>query len=232
MNPTEKDPVIIFNKIKAEIVHYTKMLGGVQAEERLQQFCKANTLAELMQVIKDNFSWACGKFVVTPSLIEEYREEFASNNIYLNTNVEDGYLLCDNVTVDVSGHATVIARCHSKVRAYDNAIVETCDNTLVSAYDSSTVKAYGKSMIEAKDCTTVEANNNATVSACGHATVKACDEAVVRAYGSVTVEATGNAYCFSFSPIKCKLSGSAIYRIAREKTIRYASDTLTFKKQE
>ena len=232
MNSTEKDPVITFNKIKSEIVHYTKMLGGVHAEERLQQFCKANTLTELMQVIKDNFSWACGKFVVAPSLIEEYREEFTSNNIYLNTDVKDGYLLCDSVTVDVSGNATVIARCHANVRAYDNAIVEANDNTLVSAYDNSTVKAYGKSMVEANDNTTVEANSNATVSAYGHATVKACDEAVVRAYGSVTVEASGHAYCFSFNPIKCKLSGSAIHRIAREKTIRYASDTLTFKKQE
>ena len=58
---------------------------------------------------------------MTPDIIEQYREDFAANDIYLNVDVNRGFLICDNATVEAYGNATVTAYDNAKVKAYDNA---------------------------------------------------------------------------------------------------------------
>ena len=86
---------------------------------------------------------ACTNKVVTADLIERYREDFAANDIFLNVNVERGYLLCDSATVTACGSARVTACGSARVTACDSARVTACDSATVKAYGSATVKAYG-----------------------------------------------------------------------------------------
>lgn len=113
-----------FNEIKAEILSRAKEANA--CKEQYGRAYTSGSLAELMQVVKDNFSWACCNKVITPDLIEKYREEFASNDIYLNVNVEHGYLLCDNSSVE--------ARNNSSVVAWNNSSVVACGNSYTTSY--------------------------------------------------------------------------------------------------
>ena len=70
-----------FEAIKAEILKRAKM--NFACAEQYGRAYKSENLAELMQVIKDNFNWARHNDVVTPDIIEQYREDFAVNDIYL-----------------------------------------------------------------------------------------------------------------------------------------------------
>ena len=210
-----------FEAIKAEILKRAK--ENYACKGQYGRAYKSKNLAELMQVIKDNFHWAYRHDVVTPDIIEQFREDFATNDIYLNVDANHGFLLCDNATVTAYDNATV--------EAYGNAKVEACDNATVTAYDNAKVEAYDNAKVEAYDNAKVEAYGNAKVKAWDNATVTAWDNATVKAYDNATVEASDNAYCTSLYTIECKLSGNAIYRLRSESIIFYANDEIKFVKQ-
>ena len=178
-------------------------------KEQYGRAYKAETMAELCRVIKDNWDWCCGSYVVTPDLLEKYREEFAEQQIYVNVDTDNGFLLAlGTATVEAWGNATV--------RAWGNATVRASDN--------ATVRASGNA--------TVLASDNATVRASGNATVEAWGNATVRAWGNATVRAWDNAYCTSYRMIKCKLSGHALHKVRSTNTVYFASDDIKFVKQE
>lgn len=188
-----------FEEIKQEFLR--RAHAARASKEQYGRACKAKTMAGLCRVIKDNWHWCCVLYVVTPDLLEKYREEFAEQQIYVNVDTDNGFLLAsDNATVEASGNATV--------EAYGNAQVWASDN--------ATVLAWGYA--------TVEASDNATVLALGYATV--------RASGNATVEASSDAYCTSYSMIKCKLAGHALYKVRSTNTVYFASDDIKFVKQE
>ena len=166
-----------FNEIKAEILSRAKEADA--CKEQYGRAYKSETLAELMQVVKDNFDWACRNKVITPDLIEKYREEFAENNIWLNVNVTSGFLLCGNSTVEAWGNSTVEAWDNSTVKAYDNSTVEAYDNSTVEAWDNSTVKAY--------DNSTVKAWGNSYTSSYYKIECKLSDNAVYRVQSENTI---------------------------------------------
>ena len=242
-----------FNEIQQEILRRAKEASACKTE--YSRAYAAENLSELSQVIKDNFDWACAYGILTVDLIEQYKEDFAANGIYVNQNVKNGYLLCNNATVEACGNSKVEAYCNAKVEAYDsatvkaycNATVEAYDNATVKAYDDATVKAYDSTTVEAYDSTTVEAYCSATVEAYGSATVKAyhsttvmvCDNATVKAYNNVTVkacdsttvEAHDNSYCTSLYTIAYKLFDHAIYRVRNTNTVYYADSDIKFVKK-
>ena len=186
-------------------------------KEQYGRAYKAETMARLCRVIKDNWGWCCDWDVVTPDLLEKYREEFAEQQIYVNVDTDNGFLLA-------SGNATVEASGNAMVRAWDNATVE--------AWDNAKVRAWGNATVEASGTATVRASDNATVWAWGTATVRASDNATVEAWDNATVEASGNAYCTSYCMIKCKLSGHALHKVRSTNTVYFASDDIKFVKQE
>ena len=194
-----------FNEIKQEILRRAKKANACKPEYR--RVYVAKNLSELLQVIKDNFYWACVYGVLTVDLIERYKEDFSANDIYANQNAKSGYLLCSNATVEARGNAIV--------KAYGNSIVEAYDNAKVEAFDSTTVRAY--------DSTMIQAYNNATV--------KAFDDATVSAYRNSTVEAYDYTYCTSLYTIDCKLFNHAIYRVLSTNTVYYADSDIKFVKQ-
>ena len=129
-----------FEAIKAEILKRAKEHHA--CTEQYGRAYKSKNLAELMQVIKDNFDWACRNDVVTPDIIVQYREDLAANDIYLNVDANHGFLLCGNATVMACDNATVKAYDGATVKAYDGATVEARDNATVTAFDNATVTAY------------------------------------------------------------------------------------------
>ena len=139
-----------FEEIKEEILKRAHKAGA--CAKQYGRAYQSKSTEELMQVVKDNFHWACENNVITPDLIERYREEFAANEIYLNVSTKRGYLLCDNATV----------------KAWGNATVEACDNATVEAWGNATVEAWGNATVKAWGNATVEAWGNATVKAWGN----------------------------------------------------------------
>ena len=209
MTPTDN-----FSEIKQEILDRARRAEACRPE--YGRAYAAEDMQGLCTVIKDNFNWCCRSGVIDARLLEKYKSDFAACDIYVNTDAERGFLLCDD---------------NAKVRAYDNATVEACGSATVRAYDNAKVKAYDNAKVEAYDNAKVEACDNATVEAYDNATVEACDNATVRASGNATVRACGNAYCSSWSLIECKLSDNALYRVRSTNTVYYANDNLKFVKQ-
>ena len=200
MKPTDN-----FSEIKQEILDRARRAEACRPE--YGRAYAAEDMQGLCTVIKDNFNWCCRSGVIDARLLEKYKSDFAACDIYVNTDAERGFLLCDNATVE----------------AWNNATVEACGNATVKAYGNATVKAY--------DNATVEACGNATVEAWDNATVRAWNNATVRAWNNATVRAWNSAYCSSWSLIECKLSDNALYRVRSTNTVYYANDSMKFQKQ-
>ena len=118
-----------FNQFKEEILKRAKHADACKPE--YSRAYKSETFAELIQVIKDNFNFAVSGKVIEPTIIEAYKDEFNSNDVWCNVDCYSGFLLCDNATV----------------KAYDNATVKAYDNATVKAYGNATVEAYGNAYI-------------------------------------------------------------------------------------
>ena len=137
-----------FEAIKAEILRRAK-----EADACTGQYTRAygsTTLPELCTVIRDNFAWCCKRGVIDESLLMQYREDFAANDIRINENASSGCVLCTGTaTVEAWGSATVEAR--------DRATVTAWGCATVIAWDRATVEAWGRATVRAWDSATVEA---------------------------------------------------------------------------
>lgn len=159
MNTTDN-----FSEIKQEILDRARRAEACRPE--YGRAYAAETLGDLCTVIKDNFSWCCCNGVIDAPLLEKYKEDFAGNEIYVNTDAERGFLLCDgSATEEACGNATVKACGNATVEAWNDATVEAYDNATVNAWNDATVKAWNNATVKAYDNATVEAWNNATVRA-------------------------------------------------------------------
>ena len=129
MTPTDN-----FSEIKQEILDRARRAKACRPE--YGRAYAAEDMQGLCTVIKDNFNWCCRSGVIDARLLEKYKSDFAACDIYVNTDAERGFLLCD-------GNATVTAYGNAKVRAWNNAKVEAYGNATVKAYGNATVEAYG-----------------------------------------------------------------------------------------
>ena len=194
-----------FEELKKIILERARAAGACR--EQYGRAYKAESLADLMAVVRDNFYWAVSNSVIDGELIDTYKSEFNEGRIWHNENTTDGCLLASgSATVRASGSATV------------------------RAYDSATVEASGSATVEASGSATVRASGSATVRAYGSATVEASGSATVRASGSATVRAYGSAYICSWTVKECQLHDHAVYRIMESNTIRYVDPNIKFEK--
>ena len=242
-----------FEELKKIILERARNASACR--EQYGRAYRAENLEELMQVVRDNFWWACHNRVIDSDIVDAYRDEFATGKIWHNENITEGFLIASgSATVEAYGNATVRADGNATVRAYGSATVEADGNATVEAYCNATVEAYGNATVKASDSATVKASDsatvradgNATVRAYGSATVRAYDSATVKAYGSATVEAYCNAtveaygnatvraydsaYVTSWDIFECKLSDAAIWRIQKNNTVRYIDENMKFEK--
>ena len=219
-----------FNELKEEILRRAHEARACGAE--YGRAYKAETLDDLMQVVRDNFRWCTDNNVIDGALIDTYKEEFNAGKIWHNESfITEGFMLAtDSASVKAYGSASV--------KAYDSASVEATGSASVKAYGSASVKAYGSASVEATGSASVKAYGSASVKAYGSASVKAYGSASVEAYDSASVEATDSAsveatdsaYVYSFSIKECKLHNQAIYRIVDLNEVRYADETMKFVK--
>ena len=131
-----------FRELKAELLERAHKADACR--EQYSRAYGAQTLEELMDVVKDNFLWAVNNKVLDGEFIDKWSAEFNGNKIWHNQSVSSGYLIASgNATVEVeaSGNATV--------RASDNATVRASGNATVIAYGNATVIAYGNATVEA-----------------------------------------------------------------------------------
>ena len=244
-----------FEELKKIILERARNASACR--EQYGRAYRAENLEELMQVVRDNFWWACHNRVIDGDIVDAYRDEFATGKIWHNENITEGFLIASgsatveasgsatveasgSATVEASGSATVIASGSATVKAYGSATVKASGSATVIASGSATVKASGSATVKAYDSATVKAygsatviaSDSATVIASGSATVKAYGSATVKAYDSATVKAYDSAYVCSWSVKECQLCDHAIYRIIESNTIRYVDPTIKFERVE
>ena len=135
-----------FEQLKKIILERAHAAGACR--EQCGRAYKAENLADLMAVVRDNFYWAVNTSVIDGELIDAYKSEFNEGRIWHNENISKGCLLA-------SGSATVRASGSATVRASGSATVEAYDSATVRAYGSATVEAYGSAYIcswSVKEC--------------------------------------------------------------------------------
>lgn len=126
-----------FEEIKKIILDRAKEQKA--CTEQYKKAYTSNDFAELCNVIKDNFGWCCVEEILDKELLTKYKENFAAQEIFINTYVERGYLFCDNATVKAYGNAYIISFDAKDVKLNDYAIFRTTyTNTIY--YASNNIK--------------------------------------------------------------------------------------------
>ena len=138
-----------FIEIKEEILR-----RGYEAKacDEIKRAEDSESLEELAQVIKDNFSWCVYKKVLDTEMICKYKEEFASVGIYANESRSNGYVVIDSEVGELSGNAIAILCDNATVnRVRDNATVnEVCDNAYISVYSYIECKISGNAIMRVR----------------------------------------------------------------------------------
>ena len=127
-----------FRLLKEELLERAHKAAACR--EQYSRAYGAQTLEELMDVVKDNFIWAVNNGVLAGEFIDKWSVEFNDNDIWHNQSVSRGYLIA-------SGNATVRAYGNATVEAYGNATVEAYGNATVEASGNATVRAYGNAYV-------------------------------------------------------------------------------------
>ena len=95
-----------FEALKEEILRRAK--EALACREEYGKAYKSENYEQLMEVLRNNFLWACENGVLDAELIEIYLDEFADGKIYLNIDTSDGFLLAwGNATVEAWGNAYI-----------------------------------------------------------------------------------------------------------------------------
>ena len=123
-----------FKELKEEILRRAHEARACR--EEYGRAYKAETLDDLMQVVRDNFRWCTDNNIVDGALIDAYKEEFNAGKIWHNeSSITEGFMLA-------TGSASVKAYYSASVKAYDSASVEAYDSASVEAYDSAYVYSF------------------------------------------------------------------------------------------
>ena len=145
-----------FEKFKEEILARAKAADA--CAKQYSRALHAETLDELLAVVRDNFLWAVDNDVIYGGFVDKWKDEFAAGRIWHNCDVENGYLLategrfvaCGNSSVVARGNSSVVARGNSFVVAWDNSSVVACGNSSVVACGNSSVVAWDNSSVVAR----------------------------------------------------------------------------------
>lgn len=114
-----------FKQFKNELLARAKAADA--CAEQYSRALHAETMDSLLAVVRDNFRWAVRNDVLTGEFIDEWKDEFATGNIWHNCNVENGYLLATEGRFVARGNSSVVARGNSSVEAWDNSYTTSYD---------------------------------------------------------------------------------------------------------
>ena len=132
-----------YDKIKSDLLDFGKRHGACIGQ--YQRLYKAESIEDVISVVKDNFEW-CIQYKDFTDVLMANREQFAEHRIWINQNVEIqegvGFLLATEGTINATSWDT------STINA------TSCDTSTINAesYGTSTinVKSWGSSTINAE----------------------------------------------------------------------------------
>ena len=192
-----------YDKIKSDLLDFGKRHGACIGQ--YQRLYKAESIEDVISVVKDNFEW-CIQYKDFTDVLMANREQFAEHRIWINQNVEIqegvGFLLATEGTINATSCDTSTINAKSYGTSTINA--ESCDTSTINA------ESCGSSTINVKswDTSTINAES------CGSSTinVKSWDTSTINAesWGTSTINAesydtsTINAKSYDTSTINVK----------------------------
>ena len=227
-----------YEKIKADLLAFGKKNGA--CVEQYQRLYKAESIEEVISVVKDNFWW-CAKYRDFADVIMANREQFSEHQIWANQDVEIregvGYLVATEGEINATSYGTSTINAES----YDTSTInaESYDTSTINAksYDTSTInaKSYDTSTINAESCGTSTINakswGTSTINAESYDTstinAESCDTSTINAesWGTSTM-------IIRTSTIECKVKDQSIARYVYENRIVVADDSIKVEKAE
>lgn len=142
-----------YDKIKSDLLDFGKRHGACIGQ--YQRLYKAESIEDVISVVKDNFEW-CIQYKDFTDVLMANREQFAEHRIWINQNVEIqegvGFLLATEGTINATSWDTSTINAKSYGSSTINAT--SCDTSTINAesYGTSTinVKSWGSSTINAE----------------------------------------------------------------------------------
>ena len=134
-----------YEKIKADLLAFGNRNGA--CVEQYQRLYKAESIEEVIAVVKDNFWW-CARHRDFADVIMANREQFAEYQIWVNQDVEIregvGYLLATEGEINATSRDTstmIIRSSGIECQVKDHSIARyVCENRIVVADDSIKVE--------------------------------------------------------------------------------------------
>ena len=128
-----------FKELKEEILKRAKAIPACADE--YEKAYKAETAAELMEVVKDNFFWVCNEKVLDGDLIDKYAEIFNENEIYHNVNISKGFAIAsDSATVRASDSATVEAWGSAYINCHSTIECKISEKSIICRWNTNTIQ--------------------------------------------------------------------------------------------
>ena len=207
-----------YEKIKADLLAFGKKNGA--CVEQYQRLYKAESIEEVIAVVKDNFWW-CAKYRDFADVIMANREQFAEYQIWVNQDVEIregvGYLLATEGEINATSCGTSTINATS----WDTSTINA------TSWDTSTINAtsWGTSTINATSLGTSTIN----ATSWDTSTINA------RSWGSSTINATScgtSTMIIQSSNVECQVKDRSIARYVHENRIVVADDSIKVEKAQ
>ena len=213
-----------FEELKTEILRRAHEARACM--EEYGRAYKAETLDDLMQVIRDNFRWCCGNNVLDGALIDAYREEFNAGKIWHNeASITEGFMLMDGSS---SGEF------HGSSRGvfHDSSRGEFHDSSRGEFHDSSSGEFHGSSRGVFHDSSRGVFYGSSSGVFYDSSRGVFYDNSRGEFHDNSRGEFHDSSYAVSYSVKECKLHDRALYRIISLNEVRYADENMKFVKVE
>ena len=185
---------------------------------------KAETLDDLMQVVRDNFRWCINNDVVDGALIDAYKEEFNAGKIWHNeSSITEGFMLMDG---DSRGEFYG----SSRGVFHDSSWGVFHDSSCGEFYGSSRGEFYGSSRGVFHDSSCGVFYGSSRGEFYGSSRGVFHDSSCGVFHDSSCGVFHDSSYAMSYTIKECKLYDHAIYRIINLNEVRYADETMEFVK--
>ena len=227
-----------YEKIKADLLAFGKKNGA--CVEQYQRLYKAESIGEVIAVVKDNFWW-CAKYRDFADVIMANREQFAEHQIWANQDVKIqegiGYLLATEGEINAESYDN--STIHAESWGSSTIHAESYGTSTIHAesYGTSTINAtsYGTSTINAtsRDNSTINATSygTSTINATSYGT--STINATSCGTSTINAESCGNSMMIiRTSTIECEVKDKSIARYVYENRIVVADDSFKVEKAQ
>ena len=237
-----------YEKVKSDLLAFGKRNGA--CVEQYQRLYKAESIEEVISVVKDNFWWCAGHRDFA-DVIMANREQFAEHQIWVNQDVEIregvGYLLATEGEINAESRETSTINARSLGTSTINATSWGTSTINARSWDTSTINAtsWGTSTINAtsRDSSTINATSwgtstiNATSRDTSTINARSFDTSTINAtsWGTSTINAESwgtSTMIIRSSNVECQVKDRSIARYVHENRIVVADDSIKVEKAQ